>query len=88
MDRAPGAERESGMRWALRFFGLSGPRQRKLPSVAQTFWLIALGALGLPLMLLTHGFPYYIGVVLFVGCGGTGLGSLLRRWREVRRDSN
>lgn len=87
MDRVPPVKRESGMRWALRFFGLSGPRQRELPSAAQTIWLLALGALGLALMLLTHGLPYYIGVGLFVACGGTGMGNALRRWRERHRAS-
>jgi hypothetical protein len=62
---------------------------RKLPPTVQTLWRLAFGgALGLALMLLTHGLPYYVGVGLFVGCGGTAVGGWLRRQRERRSNSN
>lgn len=46
------------------------------------------GALGLVLMLFTHGLPYYLGVGLFVGCGGTAVGGWLRRLRERRHTAS
>lgn len=85
MDRAPGTKGESGMRWALFLFGLARRPQQQPPTV-RTLWGLALGGiLGLALMLLADGPPYYLGVGLFVGCGGTAVGSSLRRWREARR---
>jgi hypothetical protein len=72
MGQAPQTEREGGLRWALRFFGLRRRAPRKPPSKT-TLWLYAsLSVSGLALMQITdfHGFVNAVGVGLFGGCGG------------------
>jgi hypothetical protein len=72
MSHAPETERESGMQWALRFFGLRRRVPRKPPSKTTLRLYASLSVSGLALMAITnfHGFVNALGVGLFGGCGG------------------
>jgi hypothetical protein len=69
MDPAPSKESESGMRRALRFFGLDRRGARRPPPTMRTLWLLVPGAaLGVVLVLTTSGLPHAVGGGLTGAC--------------------
>jgi hypothetical protein len=77
MDRAPGPARESALHWALRLFGLAGPRRPTQVTTPLISLYAVVSVLGLALLLTGHA----IGIVLLGAVGGAALGIAWRMWR-------
>jgi hypothetical protein len=89
----PYRSRESGMRWALRFFGLSREQGRQPAPRREILAGLVLAVIGLVVWLATspshHAFSLHrLGIVVFgVGLGSAG-GGWIRRRRAKRASSN
>lgn len=90
MSQEPGRTRESGMRWALRFFGLTKD-QRRQPVPSQTIQAaVILAVIGLAVWLATnsshHALSLHRVAAAVFGVGlGTALAGGVSRWRAKRR---
>jgi hypothetical protein len=93
MNQEPERTRESGMRWALRFFGLSRD-QRRQPVPPQTIQAaVILAVIGLVVWLATnpnhHALSLHRVAAVVFGVGfGTALAGCVSRWRAKRRPDN
>ena len=90
MSQEPGRTRESGMRWALRFFALTRD-QRRQPVPSQTIQAaVILAVIGLAVWLATnsshHALSLHRVAAAVFGVGlGTALAGGVSRWRAKRR---
>lgn len=88
-----GRPRESGMRWALRFFGLNREHRQRPVSRQETLAGLVLVVIGLVVLLATnpsrHAFSLHRVAVVVLGVGlGSTVGGGIRRWRAKRANSN
>jgi hypothetical protein len=88
MSREPSGERESAIKVALRFFGLTRDGRARPPDTALERALVILSAIGLVVALLADPSSLrQIGLTVFAVCAGTAIGIWIRG-RRLRRKSN